>query len=224
MILNLDKLNQLYANSEYSDIFLCVTYPNDLVIKISTHSKNSNKFIYLMFDLDNNIFEKQILTEKHVFYDLIECKTLINLITTISEKINDYIFKKETDIIGCKRYIKQYKNYKDIIINGKYDDSLEIKFNLIDDINYTDKMLKEYFKLENVIQSVYINTTQKTYKFDDTIEIPKEILNKIKVGYIKYIDSQISDYNRMLLIQRRNISKYKNSLEILKSQYSELFI
>lgn len=225
---SLDNLNQLYINPEYTNIFLCVAYPNDLVIKILTNSANNkntkdgfNNKIYLMINLENNKFEKFNLTDEFVFYETIECKSLIDFIKTLLEKLNDYISDKESDIKTCNKYIQQYENYKDIIINGKYDDSLKIKFNLEEKI---DNIIKDDFKIQNIRTYVYLNKSQRTYQFDDSIEINKDIFDILKAGYIKEANFQISEYNKMFPTQRYKISKYKNILEILKLKYSEIFI
>ena len=231
---SLDNLNQLYINPEYTNIFLCVAYPNDLIIKILTKTTNKNientenlfnNKIYLMINLENNKFEETNLTGEYVFYDTIECKTLIDFIKTLLGQLNEYIFQKETDIIGCDRFIKQYENYKDIVINGKHNDCLKIKFNLEEKIdNSVDNIIKEDFKIENIRTCVYLNKSQRTYQFDDLIEISKDIFDKLKAGYIKYADSEISEYNKMFSTQRYKISKYKNILEKLKLKYSEVFV
>lgn len=225
---NLDNLNQLYINPEYTNIFLCVAYPNDLVIKILTNSANNkntenlfNNKIYLMINLENNKFEKFNLTDEFVFYETIECKSLIDFIKTLLEKLNDYISDKESEIKTCNKYIQQYENYKDIIINGKYDDSLKIKFNFEEKI---DNIIKDDFKIQNVRTCVYLNKSQRTYQFDDSIEINKDIFDILKAGYIKEANFQISEYNKMFPTQRYKISKYKNILEILKLKYSEVFV
>lgn len=230
MEINLDNLKQLYQNPEYTNytnIFLCVTYPNDLGIKILRNYNNNKKSnIYLMFNSENKIFEKITLTDKHVFYDTIECQSLTDLIKTLREKLDDYIKEKQRDIKYCNKYIKEYENCKDIIINGKTDNYLKIKYNLDENINNSAiDIVKEEFKVNNLRFSVYLDRNEKTYQFDDNIaEIDDKISNILKSGFINYADSMIKEYNSMFPLQRVKISKYNDVLKTLQDIYVEIFI
>ena len=218
--LPLSKLDDLYNKPDYIHISLGFNYTNEIIL-ILTINKYFLKTKYLRFDLNDKKFKKITLTKNNQINDENICNTITDFIKDFSDKINSNISDKEIRLSVSNESLEQYKTYKDIVINGNYNENLETQYELR---NYRDKSIsKEFFNTNISRHIIYINKEQKTYQFK-TDENDYNTINNLKSGYINYVNTMILEYNKAIDKINVIINDYNSILNKLKSQYTEIFI
>lgn len=165
--------------------------------------------------------KKITLTKNNQINDVNVCNTITNFIKDFSDKINSNISEKQIRLSVSNESLEQYKTYKDIVINGLYNENLETQYELR---NYRDKSIsKEFFNTNISRHIIYINKEQKTYQFK-TDENDYNTINNLKSGYINYVNIMILEYNKAIDKINVIINDYNSILNKLKSKYTEIFI
>lgn len=165
--------------------------------------------------------KKITLTKNNQINDVNVCNTITDFIKDFSDKINSNISEKQIRLSVSNESLEQYKTYKDIVINGNYNENLETQYELR---NYRDKSIsKEFFNTNISRHIIYINKEQKTYQFK-TDENDYNTINNLKSGYINYVNTMILEYNKAIDKINVIINDYNSILNKLKSQYTEIFI
>lgn len=222
--LPLSKLDDLYNKPDYIHISLGFNYTNEiiLILTIDKYFLNTKKTKYLRFDLNDKKFKKITLTKNNQINDVNVCNTITDFIKDFSDKINSNISEKQIRLSVSNESLEQYKTYKDIVINGNYNENLETQYELR---NYRDKSIsKEFFNINISRHIIYINKEQKTYQFKTDENDGYDVINNLKSGYINYVNTMILEYNKAIDKINVIINDYNSILNKLKSQYTEIFI
>ena len=218
--LPLSKLDDLYNKPDYIHISLGFNYTNEiiLILTINKYFLNPKSTKYLRFDLNDKKFKKITLTKNNQINDENICNTITDFIKDFSDKINSNISEKQIRLSVSNESLEQYKTYKDIVINGNYNENLSKKYSL----ELPDTTIqRDFFKINTTKIAVFFDTINNTYQYSDDYAFN---LSQFDEEYINYIDKLILEEYKNIERDTKSNLQYKSILDTLRSIYSEFFI
>ena len=218
--LPLSKLDDLYNKPDYIHISLGFNYTNEiiLILTINKYFLNPKSTKYLRFDLNDKKFKKITLTKNNQINDENICNTITDFIKDFSDKINSNISEKQIRLSVSNESLEQYKTYKDIVINGNYNENLSKKYSL----ELPDTTIqRDFFKINTTKIAVFFDTINNTYQYSDDYAFN---LSQFDEEYINYIDKLILEEYKNIERDTKSNLQYKSILDTLRSVYSEFFI